>query len=77
MRVFQTEGVVTPEGELLVRLNLPQGTAPGRHKLVVVLEEQPVPRQPAEPLNLPLLPVESWPENLSLRREDMYNDWGR
>ena len=30
-----------------------------------------------EPLDLPVLDVGPWPEKLSLRREDMYDDDGR
>jgi len=30
-----------------------------------------------EPLDFPVISVGKWPENLSLRREDMYGDDGR
>jgi hypothetical protein len=76
MRVIETQGIVTAEGELLVRVRLPGNPAPGPHPVVLVIEDRVVEQRP-QPLKLPLLPVESWPSNLSLRREDMYDDWGR
>lgn len=36
--------------------------------------EQPAPRKP---LGFPVISVGKWPEDLSLRREDMYGDDGR
>lgn len=32
---------------------------------------------PSEPLAFPVISVGKWPEDLSLRREDMYGDDGR
>lgn len=32
---------------------------------------------PSEPLAFPVISVGTWPEDLSLRREDMYGDDGR
>jgi hypothetical protein len=39
-----------------------------------MLAKQPVRR---EPLDFPVISVGKWPEDLSLRREDMYGDDGR
>jgi hypothetical protein len=33
--------------------------------------------KPLEPLNFPVDSYGSWPKNLSLRREDIYDDKGR
>lgn len=73
MKTIETTGVVGPDGHILIPVppDIPQGP----HRVVVVIDESPAPAPP--PLDLPLLPVESWPEDLSLRREDMYDDWGR
>jgi len=76
MRIIETQGTVTANGELLVRVRVPNLTSPGQHQVILVIEEPRADQQP-QPLKLPLLHAESWPGNLSLRREDMYDDWGR
>jgi hypothetical protein len=50
---------------------------PGMDRVVLVIEDAPWPEPERGPLDLPLLGVGPWPENLSLRREDMYGDDGR
>lgn len=77
MHVVETQATVTPDRELVVRVQLPADMAPGPHRVVVVVEESPQMQPPTGPLNLPLLQADSWPADLSLRREDMYGDWGR
>ena len=87
----QTTARVTPEGTLTARV--PPSVCPGEHQVVLVLEaaETPAePRKPAEedveaeeepetigPFGIRVHSVGPWPEGLSLRREDMYGDWGR
>lgn len=75
MRTIETRGTVTDDGELIVKVT-PDIPA-GEHNVVVVIEERPVERPKRPPLNLPVHDFGPWPENLSLRREDMYDDWGR
>ncbi len=43
------------------------------------LKQRTQARQPAprKPLDFPVISVGKWPEDLSLRREDMYGDDGR
>jgi len=43
------------------------------------LKQRAQTKQPAqrEPLDFPVISVGQWPEDLSLRREDMYGDDGR
>ena len=38
---------------------------------------QPSQPSPQEPLDFPVISVGKWPEDLGLRREDMYDDDGR
>lgn len=73
MKTIETTVIVGPDRT--ITLPVPEDVAPCAHRVVVVIEEAPAVAPP--PLDLPMLPVESWPENLSLRREDMYDDWGR
>ena len=72
MKTVETTVIVGPDRTITV--HVPEDVPPGPHRVVVVIDEATaVP----PPLDLPMLPVETWPENLSLRREDMYDDWGR
>ncbi len=73
MQTIQAIATVTDNGELT--LQVPLGIAPGRHQVVVVIDEEPV--QPRVLGEFPVLDIGPWPENLSLRREDMYDDDGR
>ena len=74
MRTIETIATVTEDGTLSARM--PPDIRPGRHQVVVVIEDAVV--QPGERplLDLPLYDSGPWPEGLSLRREDMYDDWG-
>ncbi len=75
MKVIETTVQVAPSGVFTIhdKLDLP----PGKYRAVVIADETPEPEGPRPPLDLPLLDVGPWPENLSLRREDMVDDWGR
>lgn len=75
MLTIETEAVITAEGRLT--LEVPPGIPPGRHRVVVVIEEQPLAADKGSLADFPVDDVGPWPENLSLRREDMYDDWGR
>ncbi len=81
MKTIETTANVTEDGRLTVRV--PATIPPGSHRVVVVIEELPEgERQAAEeelaPLaDFPVIHVGEWPPDLSLRREDMYDDWGR
>ncbi|MEC4991595.1 MAG: hypothetical protein SAJ37_22905 [Oscillatoria sp. PMC 1068.18] len=80
MKTIQTTVTVTSEGK--VTIQLPPDIPPGEHEVAVVIDEKILPKEEAvtqerPPLNFPVIHVESWPENLSLRREDMYDEWGR
>jgi hypothetical protein len=76
MRVVETRASIGPEGLLTVQL--PSDVPEGSYAVVIVLAESPA--QPEEEYTLDDFPVDNggpWPEGLSLRREDMYDDWGR
>lgn len=72
----------------IVTWKVPPQVLPGYHKMVIVIEEAELlevtngtqySRAEAEGQGfaLPLHDVGPWPENLSLRREDLYDDWSR
>jgi len=74
MKTIETTIIVGSDRTIL--LAVPSDIPLGPHRVIVVIDEAPA-ISPLEPLNLPLLPAIAWPKNLSLRREDMYDDWGR
>ncbi|MGE0820472.1 MAG: hypothetical protein AB7G75_06545 [Candidatus Binatia bacterium] len=75
MRTIETTAVVTEDGKLTI--NVPPDIAPGEHQVVMIIEEQPVKKAARPPLDFPVDNWGPWPENLALRREDMYDEWGR
>ncbi|MBW4499019.1 MAG: hypothetical protein KME57_05450 [Scytonema hyalinum WJT4-NPBG1] len=80
MKTIETIATVTADGKITVQL--PPDIPAGEHRVVVMIDEQPLPKKTEAkekrlPLDFPVIHVGSWPENLSLRREDMYGDDGR
>lgn len=75
MRTIETTVTVEPDGKLV--LQLPPDIAPGEHRIVLVIEEQPMMAEKESSLDFPVIEVDRWPEDLSLRREDLYDDFGR
>ena len=75
MRTIETTVTVEPNGQLVFLL--PPDIAPGEHRVALVIEEQPAPVEKSLPPAFPVLEVSAWPENLSLSREALYDDFGR
>ncbi len=80
MKTIETIATVTADGKITVQL--PPDIPAGEHRVVVMIDEQPLPKKTETkekrlPLDFPVIHVGSWPENLSLRREDMYGYDGR
>ena len=75
MRTIETVATIAEDGTLSAKA--PPDIPPGTHKVVIVIDEVVVDHEPRLPLDLPEFHVGPWPEGLSLRREDMYDDWGR
>ncbi|HKP53738.1 MAG TPA: hypothetical protein VJ183_13935 [Chloroflexia bacterium] len=74
MRAIDTEAKVTEDGQLIVRV--PPDIPPGEYKVVIELEPRTDGEGKRKPLEFVVLDI-PWPADLSLRREDMYGDWGR
>ena len=66
---------VSPEGDATLRL--PPEVPPGQHRASVTIHEERQIDDQADELDLPVYDVGPWPEGLSLRREDIYGEWGR
>jgi len=78
MKRIQTTATVTPDGTLTA--HVPGDVPPGEHRVVVLVADAApgTPNAgPRRPLSLPLHQLGPWPAGLSLRREDIYGDWGR
>jgi hypothetical protein len=74
MRTTETTVTIEPDGKLV--LQLPPDITPGEHRIVLVIEQQPVIAEKRPPLDFPVINVSAWPGALSLRREDLYDDFG-
>jgi hypothetical protein len=75
MKTIETTGVIEPNGKLI--LQLPPDVPPGQRRIVLVIDDQP-PIQPIRnPLDFPVDDYGPWSANLSLRRQDLYDDFGR
>jgi len=58
-------------------MRIPPSILPGKHRVVIVIEEEPVSGQKKGALKFPVDHYGPWPGDLSLRREEMYGDDGR
>lgn len=77
MRAIETDIIVSQDGQARIDLKLSADVPPGRHRAVIVLDERPVSAVPGRENFLADFPVHDfgpWPENLSLRRADLYGD---
>ena len=58
----------------------PTAVPPGEHEAIITVPPPPTRRHPREGFDVDALPIHDmgpWPEGLSLRREDMYDEDGR
>ena len=77
MKTIETTATVTRQRKLHLQLQLPDDFSPGTHRVVVIIEGQPLEESGRPPLKFPTDDYGPWPENLSLSREEMYGDFGR
>ena len=76
MTIITTKLIVAADGSISATDAMPVGEHIARVKIADTL----VPPAPLEPFDIDKLPVFNlgpWPEGLSVRREDMYDDDGR
>ncbi len=74
MRTLETRIQILPDGKLVIPAIA--DLQPGEYQAVLVIEAIPQTGE-RQPLNFPVDDLGNWPEDLSLRREDMYGDDGR
>jgi len=75
MRTIEATAIVTSDGTITIQV--PSDIPPGEHRVVMVIDEQPVGKGKRLPLDFPVDNWGPWPADLSLSREDMYDEWGR
>lgn len=75
MKTIEATVEIPDDGRLT--LQLPPDAPRGRRRIVLVVEEQPGDRPVASLADFPIVDVGPWPEGLSLRREDLYDERGR
>lgn len=74
MRTIETVATIV-DGKMTVQV--PPDLPSGEHRIVVVIDEELAPNEKRSLRDFPVIHTGSWPEDLSLRREDMYDEWGR
>jgi hypothetical protein len=77
MKTIETDVIVTQDGRVRLDLKLSTDVPPGRHRAIVVLDERPA--SPASQVkssltDFPVHDLGPWPENMSLRRADLYGE---
>lgn len=76
MTTIEAQATVTPDGKLSVQTLAPENVQSGEYRVVIMIDEQQSTGKEGK-FEFPVHDVGPWPENLSLRREDMYDEWGR
>ncbi|HEY2290894.1 MAG TPA: hypothetical protein VGM86_09360 [Thermoanaerobaculia bacterium] len=74
MKTIETDVFVTRDGRIRIDLKLSKDVPPGRHRAVVVLDEQPASQTKVSLADFPVHDVGAWPEDLPLRRSDLYGE---
>lgn len=73
MKAIETN-VVVRDGKAWIG---PEGLPPGRHRAIVLVDERSSTSLGGSLEDIPIHDFGPWPERLSLRREDLYEDDGR
>jgi hypothetical protein len=78
MIAIDAKVIVTEDGKIALEgVNAPPQVTPGEHEAVIVIERHEARLKQRKPITFSAHDVGTWPENLSLRREDIYGDDGR
>ena len=76
MQTITTRATITEDGHLTARI--PVSAKPGEYDVMLIIPDAPEATTPNRSLDdFPVHDSGPWPEGLSLRREDMYDGWGR
>lgn len=75
MRTIKTTVIVTDDQQ--VTITLPKDIIPGKHRVVLVIDETPLAvdvNTHKQPLKLNVDEWKHWPSECNFRREDLYDD---
>jgi hypothetical protein len=72
MTTIETTATVTSDRMLLIPL--PPSIPTGKHRVVVVIDEQPITQKKRLPLRFSKYPAGLRDDNFTFRREDLYGD---
>ena len=75
MRMLEMTATVMDDGT--VTIQVPPDIAPGDHRIVMLIDEQPVAGPQRPPLQFSAYPVGLTSDSFTFRREDLYDDSGR
>lgn len=68
------ETIATVSNNGILAVEVPREISPGKHKIVVIIEEQVQKLAGKIDKKFPTHDIGPWPHSLSLHREDLYND---
>lgn len=78
MTIKTVDTFVTVPEDRTVMLQLPPDVTTGPHRIIAIIEEPAtVLPEPAKDFVFPVIADAHWPEDMPLRREDLYGDDGR
>lgn len=79
MAIKTLDTVATVQEDGTVTLQLPADVTAGPHRIIAIIEEpeQAMASKKSLAEDFPVIPGGKWPDDVSLRREDMYGDDGR
>jgi hypothetical protein len=72
MITLELTATVTKEG--LLAIEVPTSITPGKHKVIMIIDEKAEAANKKFLEDFPVHNVGSWPNDISLRREDIYSD---
>lgn len=72
MRTIETYATVTAERMLIIPLS--DYLAPGQHRVVVIVDEKPLPKHKRALPKMTTYPIGLLDDPMTLRREDLYGD---
>ena len=78
MITIEAKVIVAEDGKIaLEAVNAPPEVKPGEHEVIIVIDGHVVDAKRRMLLTFSAHDIGPWPDNLSLRREDIYGDDGR
>lgn len=72
MKTIETSLIVTEDGNLILPQS--QELEPGEYEVLLVIEKKSKEQKKKPVREFPPIHVDRWPENFSVRREDIYDD---